>query len=126
MLDLIFFPRNPILFPPSPATEYVNYIQQCTDVKKAVAIEAQAWSADEEEVKEVPARRKLPGSDKKKRREKKSKAVVDDNDDKISLAPSLELFEGENDNVKDVGPKDEDVADSDDDLHCAIYSLGNY
>merc|ERR1719369_2519281 len=83
--------------------------------------DVQAWSAGEEEdATDKPARNKVS---------RNKKLLENENDREASAtnfpAPEMLTDENENTNMEEVA-KEDDVADSDDDLHLAIYSLGNY
>merc|ERR1719153_667287 len=83
--------------------------------------DAQAWSAGEEEdATDNLVRNKVS---------RNKKLLENENDREASAtnfpAPEMLTDENENINLEEVA-KEDDVADSDDDLHLAIYSLGNY
>jgi len=79
--------------------------------------EAQAWSADEEEL----------SSNVIKEKSHRNKNVDESNIEIGKLInKSVLKIEDENNNVGEASSKEDEGADSDDDLHLAIYSLGNY
>eukprot|EP00092_Neocalanus_flemingeri_P037010 GFUD01040293.1.p1 GENE.GFUD01040293.1~~GFUD01040293.1.p1 ORF type:complete len:1163 (+),score=378.45 GFUD01040293.1:55-3489(+) len=111
-----------------------NPTEEASDCEKK-EVKSQAWSAEEVNKTEVPSIRKSPKKCEIKTNlfvKVKSISVdeVDNEedsseDDKISLAPSLELFSGDEDENKD-DEQNNNQEDSDDDIGLAIYSLGNY
>ena len=87
--------------------------------------DTQAWSADEEELADIPVRTKVS----RKSIKVPENIVECEAGEENLMNLDCEGLKDENANIDlkdEVANKEDDDADSDDDLHQAIYSLGNY